>query len=247
MILGEESPTNHLSHEHKFLFAANLGSNSISIFRYDAPAGLKLAATESRGINHPTSIALRHNVLYVLNAQRINCDPPAGAGDPAPEANITGFRVGGDGSLTPIPGSTRPLSGITPSGCAQVAFNPKGDVLTVTEVEANVIDSYTVDKDGVANGPIVNPNLPSNGPFGTTYTDRDVLLATENAQGLPGQGGLASYAVGRHAHANQPDGRQRPERHVLGGQHRERQVRLRHERIQRVRLELPRGQGRLAA
>ena len=189
VILGEESPTNHLGHEHRFLFASNLGSNSITVFRYNAPAGLTRVAIESRGISHPTSIALHGNVLYVLNAQRFNCDPGTGA-------NITGFRVGDDGSLTPIPGSTRPLSGSTPSGCAQVAFNPKGDVLTVTEVEANVIDSYTVDSSGVANGPIVNSNLPSQGPFGTTYTNHNVLLATQNFQAGPGLGGLASFAVG---------------------------------------------------
>jgi len=188
VILGEESPTNHLSDDHRFLFAANLGSSSISIFRYEAPAGLKLVGVESRGISHPTSIALHGNVLYVLNAQRINCDPGAGA-------NITGFRVGGDGTLTPIPGSTQSLSGMTPSGCAQVAFNPSGDVLTVTEVEANVIDSYTVDSAGVAHGPIVNSNGPSFGPFETTYTNHGVLLATESFQAGPGQGGLASYGV----------------------------------------------------
>ncbi len=189
VILGTESPTNHLGHEHRFLFAANLGSNSLSVFRYNAPAGLTRVGIESRGINHPTSIALHGNVLYVLNAQRINCDPGTGA-------NITGFRVSDDGSLTPIPGSTQSLSGLTPSGCAQVAFNPKGDVLTVTEVEANVIDSYTVDSAGVAHGPIVNTNLPSQGPFGTTYTNHNVLLATENFQAGPGLGGLASYTVG---------------------------------------------------
>lgn len=159
------------------------------MFRYNAPAGLTRVGIETRGINHPTSIALHGNVLYVLNAQRINCDPGTGA-------NITGFRVSDDGSLTPIPGSTQSLSGVTPSGCAQVAFNPKGDVLTVTEVEANVIDSFTVDSAGVAHGPIVNSNLPSQGPFGTTYTNHSVLLATENFQAGPGLGGLASYAVG---------------------------------------------------
>lgn len=68
-------------------------------------------------------------------------------------------------------------------------------MLTVTEVEANVIDTYTVDKDGVAHGPVVNSNAPSNGPFGTTYTDKDTLLTTENFQAAPGLGGLASYDV----------------------------------------------------
>ena len=101
VILGEESPTNHLSHEHRFLFAANLGSDSISVFRYNAPAGLTLVGTESRGISHSTSIALGGDVLYVLNATRINCDPGA-------TANITGFRVRSDGSLIPIPAPLAP-------------------------------------------------------------------------------------------------------------------------------------------
>jgi len=200
VILGEESPTNHLSHDHRFLFAANLGSSSILIFRYEAPAGLKLVGVESQEISHPTSIALRGNVLYVLNAQRINCDPGTGA-------NITGFRVGGDGTLTPIPGSTQSLSGMTPSGCAQIAFNPSGDVRTVTEVEANVIDSCTVDSAGVAHGPIVNANGPSSGPSGRR-TPIMACCGHGEVPGWPRSGWSCLVRRGqrRYAHSNQPNG-----------------------------------------
>lgn len=39
------------------------------------------------------------------------------------QPNVSGFTFDDNGQLTPIPGSTRPLSGIPNSGCTQVAFD----------------------------------------------------------------------------------------------------------------------------
>ena len=44
---------------------------------------------------------------------------------------------------------------------AEIAFNPDGDILVVTEKSTNIIDTYKVDSNGIANGPITHA---SNGP-----------------------------------------------------------------------------------
>ncbi len=120
--------------------------------------------------------------------------------------NITGFTLGSRGQLTPIPGSTRPLSGDSNSGCAQVSFTPDGKVLIVTErtssaggLNRGVIDTYTVNRDGTVNGPILN--APTGiGPFGFNLTLDGFLLTTENFGGItgPGQGHAAPYDVLRN-------------------------------------------------
>ena len=66
----------------------------------------------------PISATIHGRVLYVLNAGGI--------------ANITGFRVGSDGTLSRIGGSKQQLSNPMPNA-AQVGFNPAGTLLIVTE------------------------------------------------------------------------------------------------------------------
>ncbi len=57
------------------------------------------------------------------------------------------------GQLTPIPGSTRPLSGTPNSGCTQVAFDRTGNVVIVEEQQADVITTYTRNGDGTLSQP----------------------------------------------------------------------------------------------
>jgi len=52
------------------------------------------------------------------------------------------------GQLTPLPGSTRPLSGLLDSGCTQVAFDKTRNVVIVEEQQADVITTYTGKGDG---------------------------------------------------------------------------------------------------
>jgi 6-phosphogluconolactonase len=184
VIIAEQAP-NNLNGGYQFLFTVNAGSNSISVFDV-RPDGLELVSVAPSGGNHPLSVTYRKRVLYVLNGGNTNCT----GGMP----NITGFRVGAKGDLTPIPGSTRPVSGGAASGCAQISFNKSGEVLVVTEREADKISTYTVDKNDVANGPIVN-ETSGVGPFGFTFTQRDQLVTTENFGAAPLQGGAASYEV----------------------------------------------------
>jgi 6-phosphogluconolactonase (cycloisomerase 2 family) len=184
---GEAAPTN-LTGEEKFLFATNAGSDSVSVLRADGDK-LTLVDTEPTG-DHPISVTVSRGLVYVLNASQSNCMGPGAA------PTITGYALSPQGELTPIPGSTRPVSGGSLSGCTQVTFNPAGDVLVVTEKTADVISTYTVGKDGLASGPIRNDSSGV-GPFGFTFTQTGRLLTSENFGGLALQGAAASYDVNR--------------------------------------------------
>jgi hypothetical protein len=123
---------------------------------------LELADVDSSNGDGPISVTYRKKVLYVLNG-----GTSQGSGTPP---NIAGFRVGAQGELTPIPNSIRPVTGSSVSGVAQIGFNPRGDVLLVTERgDGAIIDSYTVDNNGsVTAGPIPNMDPSIMGPFGFT-------------------------------------------------------------------------------
>ncbi len=183
---GETSPTSTKG-SAKLLLAANGGSNSISVFR-NKPGGLELVDVERSGGNRPISITVNRGVAYVLNAGSFMC---SGLGA---QPNITGFTFDAQGQLTPIPGSTRLLSGLPNSGCTQVAFDKTGKVVFVEEQQADVITSYTRNADGTLSGPTPQQST-GNGPFGLNFTQRNQLLTTENFGAAPGQGGLASYAI----------------------------------------------------
>jgi len=186
LILGEQSP-NNLSGGFHYLFATNAGSNSISVFDVNPDGTLELVEQEASGGDHPISVTVRKNVLYVMNGGASNCSGGA--------PSISGFWVGAKGQLTPIAGSNRPISGGANSGCAQISFNPAADVLVVTQRQADKIDTYLVDHGtGLTTGPIVN-DTTGVGPFGFTFTQRGFLLTTENFGAAPLQGGVASYDV----------------------------------------------------
>lgn len=189
---GQSSPVD-LGGGSDLLFVANAGSDEISVFKVRSDGHLDLVETEPSGGERPFSLTVHSGVLYVLNSAG---DELPGAGfcyAGAPE--ITGFRLSEGGELTPIPGSTRLLSGGIGSGCAQVSFNPAGDVLIVTQIGADTIDTFTVGEDGIANGPIVNQTTGV-GPFGFTFDSEGRLLTTENFGAREEQSAVASYSVG---------------------------------------------------
>lgn len=167
-----------LSEDGRMLLVVNAKSNEISVFRVKSNS-LTLTDKVSSGGTMPVSIAIHEDLVYVLNAGETG--------------NIVGYRLSDSGKLSMIPGSTRPLSGGA-TGPAQIAFNPDGEVLVVTEKATNLIDTYTVDDDGIANGPIPQA---SNGqtPFGFAFDKRGKLIISEAFGGAPGASALSSYAV----------------------------------------------------
>jgi len=192
---GEVSPIN-LREGGRFLLATNAGSDTVSVFRVRG-SDLELVDVEASGGDRPTSVTVSRGVVYLMNAGGAMCTGTS------PGQNLSGFRIDNDGELEPIPGSTRPLSGQAASGCTQASFDKSGDVLVVTEQQADVISTYTRNRDGTLNGPNAQQTT-GNGPFGSTFTQRNQLITTENFGALPGRGGAASYEIDEDTGALSP-------------------------------------------
>src|SRR5215213_6569928 len=125
----------------QYLFAVNAGSNEISVLAVGKNSLSLIDKVNSGGVR-PISLTVYENLLYVLNE----------GGTP----NITGFTIGDDGTLTPLPGSTRPLSGGSMADPAEVSFSHDGALLVVTEKMGNRLDTYTIDKCGLPSAPTAN-------------------------------------------------------------------------------------------
>jgi len=167
-----------LSPDQRWLFVVNAGSNSVSVFAVTQD-GVALVDQIASGGELPVSVALDRDLLYVLNAGGVN--------------NVAGFRVGPHGTLSPVPGSTRPLSADA-TGPAQVGFSPDGRVLLVTEKATNTLDVFTVGRDGRLAGPIPYPSAAPT-PFGFAFGKRNHLFVSEAAGGQADQSSVSSYRV----------------------------------------------------
>lgn len=167
-----------LSQDNRWLFAVNAGSNEISVFAVRLN-GLRLVDRVASGGTRPTSLTARGNLLYVLNA--------GGSG------NITGFTVGLSGKLTPLSGSTRPVS-TGASNPAQVEFSPDGRFLAVTERAINVISIYRVGFDGRPGDPMPYPSAGV-APFGFAFDRVGHLIVSETANGAPNGSTASSYLL----------------------------------------------------
>jgi 6-phosphogluconolactonase len=168
-----------ISAGNRFLFAVNAGSNQISVLKIKKKKLTVVDVVDSGGIR-PISLALDDHLLYVLNE----------GGTP----NITGFTVGGDGRLTPLAGSTRPLIGGVAADPAQIGFSSDGSLLVVTEKMGNRLNTYTIDDDGLPSAPI---NNPSNGttPFGFAFNNSGTLVVSEAFGGAAGASAASSYSA----------------------------------------------------
>ncbi len=165
----------------RYIFALNAGSNEVSVLKFQGN-DVKLVDKKSSGGIMPVSLTVHDDFLYVLNA----------GGD----GNITGFKINDekDGTITQIPNSTRPLSG-SGTAPAQIEFSPDGRVLVVTEKATNIIDSYIVNRLGIANGPNSQPSSGQT-PYGFEFDRRGRIIVSDAVGGTPGAGAMTSYRVG---------------------------------------------------
>jgi 6-phosphogluconolactonase (cycloisomerase 2 family) len=159
----------------------NAGSNSISTFAV-LPRGLHLIGTASSGGTDPNSVAIRGDLVYVLNA---------GTAGIAGSGSIAGFRLG-LGGLRPIPGSDRPL-GAAALVPRQIQFTNNGQVLVVDEGASATIDTFVVSGNGAA-GPVTTTPSTGGGPFGFDF-DRAGHLLISDAALATGRSGATSYDV----------------------------------------------------
>lgn len=79
---------------------------------------------------------------------------------------------------------------------AEIRFRPDGEVLVVTEKATNVIDTYTVGKNGRPPGP---RGVPSDAetPFGIDFGNDNTVFISDDFNDAPGAGALSSYRVAR--------------------------------------------------
>jgi 6-phosphogluconolactonase len=172
-----------LSAGGQFLIAVDAGSNQISVLRihFDGSLSLVPGGVVSSGGTLPDSIAVFGDLVYVANS---------GVGD----SNYTGFRLGWDGRLFPIPGSTVSLAADAAPG--DVLFNGTGTKLVGTEVGTSMIDSFTVGFGGLLTAAPGSP-FPAQGagPFGSEFrpTDPDQLFVS-NAHNGTGLGTVSAFA-----------------------------------------------------
>ncbi len=166
-----------LSQGNRWLLAVNPGSNDVSVFRVSGES-LTLASKTASGGTQPLSVTISGGIVYVLNAGVPN--------------NITGFKLGNDGSLTPIANSTKALSAGS-VGPAQVQFTSDGARLIVTEKNTNLIDVFPV-RDGVAGTRVTTPSKGLT-PFGFALDRHDRVFVSEAAGGAAGASTVTSYDI----------------------------------------------------
>jgi 6-phosphogluconolactonase len=171
-----------LTSDHRFLLVVNAGDNSVSLFAVHHPAFhsplLTLLDVVGSGGVQPVSLTVHGPFVYVLNA-----------GNATAPGNIAGFFLGFWGQLYPLPGSSQPLSTGAPTGPAEIAFNPAGTVLVVTEKATSLIDAYPVSFWGIAQPPVVTASNGST-PYGFAFSSGGSLIVSD-----AGPGALSSYSV----------------------------------------------------
>jgi 6-phosphogluconolactonase len=169
-----------LSRSGRWLFACNAGSDEISVFRV-TPHGLQLTDKVGSGGRRPISLAVHRNLLYVLNAGGLVGDAD----------NVTAFLFF-NGELSPLADSTRSLSAAN-TDPAQISFSRDGNVLVVTEKATSVIDTFTVNDDGLIDE---HEQFASVGqtPFGFAFR-RDALIISEAFGGAVNASAVSSYEL----------------------------------------------------
>jgi 6-phosphogluconolactonase (cycloisomerase 2 family) len=167
--------------QHALLYAVNAGSNTVSVFSVSGDR-LRLRQIIGSGGTFPVSVAVRGDLVYVLNAEN------GGA--------VQGYRLF-FGRLFPIPDANRPL-GLDPAATpqfthtpGQVALSPGGSQLIVTtKANGNDIDVFGIGADGgLSADPVVNSE-PGTIPFGVAFDPVGHLVVAET-----GINAVATYTL----------------------------------------------------
>jgi len=166
-----------LSQDGKWLFAANAGSGTVSLFRVE---GTRLLLTDEvpSGGAEPNAVAAHGDYIYVLNT--------------AGSSNVVGFHLA-HGRLQRIENSLRFL-GRNEAGSASIAFSPDGRFLLVTERTANRVDAFRVLANGELSQVVSNP-AAAPGTFAATFSPRGTLIVSETGSGAANGSTVSSYTV----------------------------------------------------
>jgi 6-phosphogluconolactonase len=169
----------------RYVIAVDAGSDQISVLAVRRDGSLRpvRGGTVNSGGSEPVSIAVHDDLVYVANA---------GAG----ATNYTGFVLGFNGVLHPLPGSTVVLPDGSQPG--DVLFNATGAKLAGTRVGTSLIDSFSVDRDGRLHAAPGSPYAAQGpGPFGSEFRPTDPnQLYVSNAHGGAGNGTVSAFHDG---------------------------------------------------
>jgi hypothetical protein len=172
-----------LDREHGLLYAVNAGSDTVTVFGVHGTRLTRLQVIGTGGA-FPVSVAVRGDLVYVLNARD--------------GGSIQGFRRLGD-HLVRIPSWHRPL-GLDPAAApefthtpGQVAFSPDGrHLLVTTKANTNAVDVFAV---GGAGGPSAHPThnvIAGAVPFALAFDRAGHVLIAE-----AGPNAVGTYALDR--------------------------------------------------
>jgi 6-phosphogluconolactonase len=168
-----------LTSNGRWLLVVNPGSDDVSVLRV-THHGLELVDRAPSGGSMPISVTVHRNLVYVLHGGAPN--------------SISGLRLGRDGKLQPLQGSSRPLSGDA-VGPAQIGFSPNGRTLVVTEKGTNLITTYRVGFGGWASAPTSTPTAGET-PFGFAFNKHGLLIVSEAFGGAADASTVSSYRIG---------------------------------------------------
>lgn len=168
------------------VLVVNPGSDDFSVLRV-VDGTLEVTDVAPSGGALPVSVAERGGLIYVLHRE--------GGGGEA----ISGFRLQSDGTLAPIAGSTTSLSAPVATA-AQVALDPDGRFVVVTEIGTSMISVFFLDGGGIAGDRRSFPSAGS-GPFGFAFRNASQLYVSEagsrstSAYELGGDGSLRTLSA----------------------------------------------------
>lgn len=167
-----------LSSDNRYLYACSPGSDSITVFAVNGTVLTFLQKIYAG--DQPLSLTIFGNLLYVLDGSV--------AGN-----QITGFTIAGDGTLAPLPNSTKMLSSpIAVPG--EVRFSPDGKVLIVTHKVGSHIDVFRIGAGGLPGDPVQNASFGER-PFAVTFCNDGRLAVIESGLPVMNNSGVSTYSV----------------------------------------------------
>lgn len=166
-----------LSDNGRWLLVVNAGSDNVSVFAVQG-RGLRLTDTQWSGGTSPISVAIYRDLVYVVHAG---------------SDNVAALRLGRNGQLTQLPGSSRNLSAVGAMP-AQIGFSPDGRFVAVTEKATNIIAVFPIAADGYAGSGVFNASEGQT-PFAFGFGKRDQLFVSEVFGGAPDAGAVSSYRL----------------------------------------------------
>ncbi len=171
-----------LSTDHRYLYACNPGSDNLTVFAVNG-SSLTFLQKIAAG-DEPLSLTISGKLLYVLDGS-------------VAATQITGFTIGDNGQLSPLPNSTKALSSpIAVPG--EVLFNPDGKLLVVTQKVPSTIgptlDAFQIDENGLPSDPIVNQSFGMR-PFAEAFRQDGKLFVIESGLPIVNNAAVSSYDV----------------------------------------------------